>query len=105
MFKKILVFLLVFGFAASVNAFGIGKKAHRRSHKNVAMAQTTSAKININTASAQALAKVNGLGDKKAKAIIAYRKDNGNFKSLNDLTNVKGIGDKRLAKIKSNLTV
>jgi competence protein ComEA len=35
-----------------------------------------------------------------AEAILAYRKDNGNFKSVDELTKVKGIGDKTLEKLK-----
>ena len=33
-----------------------------------------------------------GIGEKKAKAIVAYRKKNGNFSSIDDLQNVTGIG-------------
>jgi len=104
MFKKILIFLLAFGFAASANAAGFGKM-HRRSNKMFAATQAANTKVNLNQAGAKELAKIKGLGSKKAEAIIAYRKANGNFKSIDDLTNVKGIGAKRLAKIKSNLTV
>jgi competence protein ComEA len=104
MFKKILIFLLALGFAVSANAAKVHKR-HRRGAKTVATAQMLSDKVNINQAGAKELAGVKGLGTKKAKAIIAYRKANGNFKSVDDLTNVKGIGEKRLAKIKSNLTV
>jgi len=34
-----------------------------------------------------------GIGEKKAKAIVAYRKKNGNFSSIDDLQNVTGIGE------------
>ena len=34
-----------------------------------------------------------GIGEKKAKAIVAYRKKNGNFSDIDDLKNVDGIGD------------
>ncbi len=47
-------------------------------------------KININKATAKELAKVKGLSGAKAKAIVAYRKKNGDFKSLDDLKQVKG---------------
>lgn len=50
--------------------------------------------VNINTADAQAIAdQLNGIGLKKAEAIIEYRKEHGPFKTLEDLKNVKGIGD------------
>ncbi|MGD9152071.1 MAG: helix-hairpin-helix domain-containing protein [Gammaproteobacteria bacterium] len=103
MFKKTLIFLLIFGFAVSASA-ARASKAHKHHRGAAKMAQVT-AKININKADADALAAIKGLGAKKAEAIVAYREANGNFKSIDDLTNVKGIGTKRLAKIKSNLTV
>lgn len=34
-----------------------------------------------------------GIGETKARAIVAYRKKNGPFKSIDDLANVKGIGE------------
>ena len=55
--------------------------------------------VNINTADAQALSKnIKGVGLKKAQAIIAYREQNGEFKSIEDLKKVKGIGNKLLEK-------
>ncbi|GAB3481576.1 ComEA family DNA-binding protein [Marinomonas epiphytica] len=59
--------------------------------------------LDINGASAQELAAVmNGVGDKKAQAIVAYRSENGPFTSINDLAKVKGIG---AALIERNQTV
>lgn len=55
--------------------------------------------ININLATALEIsAKLDGIGHKKAQAIIAYRQQHGEFKKVDDLLNVKGIGDKTLAK-------
>lgn len=48
------------------------------------------AKVNLNTASAKDLMKVKGLNASKARAIVAYRKKHGDFKSTDDLANVKG---------------
>ncbi len=49
--------------------------------------------ININTADKETLMSViKGVGEKKAEAIIAYRKENGSFKSVDELASVKGIG-------------
>lgn len=56
--------------------------------------------ININTADKEMLILLPGIGPVAAEAILAYRKDNGNFNSVDELTKVKGIGDKTLAKIK-----
>lgn len=70
-----------------------------------AMATPATTKVNINTADAVALTTVKGIGKSKAKAIIAYREQNGAFKSVDDLTKVKGIKEKALAKFKDQLTV
>ncbi len=49
--------------------------------------------ININTASAELLAKeLSGVGLVKAEAIVSFRETNGPYKSLADLMAVKGIG-------------
>jgi len=49
--------------------------------------------VNINTADAETLAEaLNGIGQSKAEAIIAYRDANGPFADADALVNVKGIG-------------
>lgn len=55
--------------------------------------QVTSHKININTADEATLAKLPGIGDKGAAAIIEYRTKNGPFKVIDDLKEVPGITD------------
>ena len=53
------------------------------------------APVNINTADASTLAQnIIGVGHRKAEAIVAYRLNNGPFKTVQDLTNVRGIGQK-----------
>jgi competence protein ComEA len=54
----------------------------------LAAAQT----ININTADKETLMAVKGVGEKRAEAIIAFREQNGPFKSVDDLLLVKGVG-------------
>ena len=57
----------------------------------------TVAPININTANSTEIANaLNGIGLKKAEAIINYREKNGSFSSLDQLNRVKGIGKKTL---------
>jgi competence protein ComEA len=63
------------------------------------------AKININTASAEELDKLPGIGPSIAKAIIDYRTKNGSFKQIEDINDVKGIGDALFEKIKDQITV
>ena len=61
--------------------------------------------VNINTATIEELKTINGIGESKAKNIIEYRTENGNFKSIEEIKNVSGIGDSLFEKIKSNITV
>jgi competence protein ComEA len=51
-------------------------------------------KININTASAEELAELKGIGPSHAAKIVAYREKNGPFKMPEDLMQVSGIGQK-----------
>ncbi|MEG2458149.1 MAG: helix-hairpin-helix domain-containing protein [Bacilli bacterium] len=57
--------------------------------------------ININTSSISELSSLPGIGESKAKAIIAYREKNGLFKSIEQIKEVKGIADKLYDKIKT----
>ncbi len=49
-------------------------------------------KLDINSAPWYELVLLPKLGEKKAKAIVAYREEHGNFKSLEELSNINGIG-------------
>ena len=61
--------------------------------------------VDINTATAEELQSLKGIGEKKAMAIIEYRQENGPFTSIEGLTEVKGIGAKLLENNKGNLAV
>jgi len=62
--------------------------------------------VDINQANATALSThLKGIGPKKAKAIVAYRKKHGPFKNYNDLLNVKGIGEKTLSANRKNMVI
>ena len=63
------------------------------------------AKANINTATAQELTSLPGIGQAKAEAIVKYREANGPFKSIDDITKVSGIGPKMLEKLREEITV
>jgi len=58
--------------------------------------------IGINSAGAQNLKAIPGIGDELAVRIINYREANGKFKSLDELDGIEGIGRKKLAVIKKS---
>jgi len=62
-------------------------------------------KININTASADQLDTLPGIGPSYAQAIITYRMQHGPFKTIQDITNVTGIGDATFKKLQDQITV
>ena len=67
-------------------------------------AVANAAPVNINTASAQEIANaLNGIGEKKAQAIVTYREQNGNFQSVEELTKVRGIGEKTVQKNQTDI--
>lgn len=53
-------------------------------------AAAAAGKVNLNKADAKALMQVKGINPYKAHAIVSYRKQNGDFKTLDDLNKVKG---------------
>jgi len=64
-----------------------------------------SEKININTAGVQELVTLDGIGEIKAREIVAYRDQNGAFERIEQILDVKGIGEATFAKIKDRITV
>lgn len=65
-----------------------------------------STKIDLNAADALTLQKeLSGVGEAKAKAIVAYRETNGPFASVDELLEVKGIGKAILDRNRDKLEV
>jgi competence protein ComEA len=62
-------------------------------------------KVNINTASAQELTALDGIGEVLAGRIVAWRTENGPFETAEDLLNVKGIGEATLENLKDQIIV
>lgn len=62
-------------------------------------------KVNINTADESGLTTLSGIGDTRAKAIIAYREENGPFATIEDIMNVSGIKEGTFEKIKDDIVV
>ena len=62
--------------------------------------------VNINTADKETLmTSIKGVGETRAEAIIAYREQNGAFKSVDELAEVRGIGTSIVDKNMDNLSV
>ena len=61
--------------------------------------------ININTATAEELQTLRGIGEQKAADIVHYREENGPFARVEDLLNVTGIGPKTLEDLRPLITV
>ena len=56
--------------------------------------------VNINTATLEQLELLPGIGESRANAVVAIRKQRGGFKSVNELTEVKGIGEVALERLR-----
>jgi competence protein ComEA len=71
-----------------------------------AAAKAQTAKVDLNGADAPTLQReLSGIGEAKAKAIVAYRESNGPFSSVDELLEVKGIGKAILDKNREKLEV
>lgn len=72
---------------------------------SVDASQGSNSKININTADATKLQELQGIGPSTAQAIIDYRTQNGNFKTIEDIKEVSGIGEGKYSKIEASICV
>lgn len=71
----------------------------------MALTSVAFAAIDINTASEKDLSAVKGVGPTKAKSIVQYRMEHGNFKNIKGLEKVPGFSAKTVAKLSKDLTV
>ena len=67
--------------------------------------ESTDGKVNLNTADEALLCTLPGIGESRAKSIIAYRKEHGPFQKLEDVMKVSGIKEAAFTKIKEYVTV
>ena len=68
-------------------------------------AKADSGLVNINTAGEEELCTLPGVGSSKARSIIAYREQNGAYRTIEEIMNVEGIKDGVFQKIKGSITV
>ena len=62
-------------------------------------------KVNLNTADAEELKTLPGIGDAKANSILAYREQHGAFAAIEDIKNIEGIKDGIFAKLEDYIKV
>lgn len=67
--------------------------------------ETVSFPVNINTADADTLTALPGIGQVLAERIVAYRRQNGPFRVIEEITKVEGIGEKKAEAILELITV
>ncbi len=80
-----------------------GKKAH---HASARAGKKSPRKVDINSADATTLhASLLNIGQSKAEAIVAWRKQHGAFRSADELAQVKGIGLKTIERNRSWIVV
>ena len=60
--------------------------------------------VNINTATAEELETVTGIGPVLAQAILDYRAEHGDFQTLDELLEVRGIGSAKLDAMRDEMT-
>lgn len=76
-------------------ADSLGQEKEEKGDQNAQREQ-----ININTAEAEALESLPGIGPTYARRMIKYREKNGEFETIEELKKIKGIAEKRLEKLK-----
>lgn len=67
--------------------------------------ETVSFPVNINTADVDTLTALPGIGRVLAERIVAYRRQNGPFRAVEEIMKVEGIGEKKAEAILDLITV
>ena len=91
--------------AAPSKSSSSSSKSTASSERSSSKALSPTGRVNINTASAEELDALPGIGPSKAQAIIDYRNEHGKFGSIEDIKNVKGIKEGEFSKIQDRITV
>ncbi|WP_372873870.1 ComEA family DNA-binding protein [Pseudomonas sp.] len=106
MHKRYLSSLLCAVLTAAALSVSAAETTKTAPAKPAAVQVAAEAKVNLNTADAPTLQReLSGIGESKAKAIVAYRDTHGAFASVDELLEVKGIGESILAKNRDKLSI
>lgn len=94
------------GGKAAVNKENVQATASAKAEAVPGDTDNGATKVSINHASAEQLAQaLNGVGLKKAQAIVSYREEYGPFKTLDDLKQVPGMGSALVERNLAHLTL
>ena len=86
-------------------ALGIGLAAPAEASRTGGSGPALSGVVNVNTATPDQLQLLPGVGESRARAIVALRKERGAFEKVEDLLAVKGIGESMLARMRPFVAV
>ncbi len=100
MMRIVMVVLLILGLGIAAQA---SQEAPRRA--TPAAKASSSAPLNLNTATVAQLETLPGIGKSTAERILEYREKSGGFKKIEDLMNVRGVGERSFLKLKPLVTV
>jgi competence protein ComEA len=90
---------------APATSGGDGGVSAKKGSKAALAAAGGVGKVDLNSATADQLQTLPGVGPATAQKIIAYRVQHGNFRSVDQLQDISGIGDGKYAKLKDLVTV
>lgn len=84
---------------------GSGKAGEKEASARGNAGTVEEGKINLNTADLTALMTLTGIGESKAKAILAYREEHGRFSSIEEICNVQGIKEGTFGRIRDQISI
>ena len=103
--RLIRAFLAALGLAAAITSVSVPAEAQRGRRAEAAQtAPTSGGVVNIQTASAEQLQLLPGIGPSKADAIVAQRERRA-FRRVEDILRVRGVGRATFRRLRTMLTV
>ena len=93
--RQVCLLAITFGVSAGLFCASVARAAK----------QPPAKPLNLNSATADQLAQLPGIGPKTAQTIVNFRKASGPFRRVEDLLAIRGISQKKLAAIRPYVTV